>query len=213
MIVFGIVAVSFLISVYFYPQMPEDMVSHWGFSGEADGAMSRFWGVFLFPVLLFAFSVMFLIMPTIDPLKQNIVHFRRYFDNFIILLFTFLVALQLLLILWNLRVQVPIVPFICIWIGALFYYVGVLCEHAKKNWFIGIRNPWTMSSEKVWDKTHKLGGKLFKVSGLIALLGAVTGDYAFFFVLGPVFFSAFYTMYYSYKEYQKELVKGTKHKK
>jgi len=200
----AIVVFSFVLSIYFYPQMPEQMVAHWGIKGDADGMMSRFWGLFLFPVLLTAFIIMFSFMPRIDPLRQNIDEFRGYFDNFIILLFAFFVALQALMISWNLGFIVPIIPFICVWIGALFYYAGVLMQHAKKNWFIGLRTPWTMSSEKVWDKTHKLGSKLFKVSGMIAILGSFAEEFAFLFVLGPIFVSAFYTTYYSYKEYQKE---------
>jgi len=55
-------------------------------------------------------------------------------------------------------------------LGILFYYCGILIENAKRNWFIGIRTPWTLSNEKVWERTHKIGGKLFKIAGLIAFL-------------------------------------------
>jgi uncharacterized membrane protein len=49
----------------------------------------------------------------------------------------------------------------------------VLIKNAKRNWFIGIRTPWTMSSDKVWDKTYKIGGKLFKIAGVVALLAII----------------------------------------
>jgi uncharacterized membrane protein len=85
----------------------------------------------------------------------------------------------------------------------LFYYLGILVENAKQNWFIGIRTPWTLSSEKVWNKTHKIGGKLFKVAGLIAFAGILFQDYAIYFVLVPVILIAVYLVIYSYFEYQK----------
>jgi uncharacterized membrane protein len=88
--------------------------------------------------------------------------------------------------------------------AVLFYYCGVLVENAEKNWFIGIRTPWTLSSDSVWKKTHKLGGKLFKINGVIALLGMLFGQWAFFFVIVPAIFVSFYTILYSYLEYQKE---------
>ena len=87
----------------------------------------------------------------------------------------------------------------------LFYYSGVLIENAKMNYFIGIRTPWTLSSEKVWDKTHKIGGKLFKIAGIIAIAGMLFQSYAIFFILVPMLLAAIYSVVFSYIEYQKEI--------
>ena len=67
-----------------------------------------------------------------------------------------------------------------------------------------IRTPWTLSSDTVWDKTHKIGGFLFKISGAFALIGIFFGDYAIWFLLVPVIVSTVYTVVYSYIEYKKE---------
>ena len=58
--------------------------------------------------------------------------------------------------------------------------------------------------EKVWNKTHKLGSKMFKIAGIIALIGFLFQKYTFYFILVPVLFVAFYLIVYSYVEYQKE---------
>jgi len=87
----------------------------------------------------------------------------------------------------------------------LLYYSGTLTEKAKQNWFVGIRTPWTLSSEKVWQKTHKIGGKLFKICGIIALLGFFFPDLAFLFILVPLLSVCVYTIVYSYFEYKKEV--------
>jgi len=89
-------------------------------------------------------------------------------------------------------------------LAALFYYCGVLVGKAKRNWFIGIRTPWTLSSDAVWDKTHKLGAKFFKISGLIALLGLITPRMSFLALFFFLFISIIYIVIYSYSEYQKE---------
>jgi uncharacterized membrane protein len=73
---------------------------------------------------------------------------------------------------------------------------------------VGIRTPWTLSSEQVWKKTHHLGGKLFKIAGIIAMAGVFFGHYAIWFVLLPILAVSVYTVVYSYFEYQKEM-KGT----
>jgi uncharacterized membrane protein len=92
--------------------------------------------------------------------------------------------------------------------GGLFVGVGVLLRRARLNWFMGIRTPWTLSSEEVWDRTHEVGGRLFMVSGALAALGAFTeGWLALTLILVPILFSGIYLVYYSYSEYRRLVVK------
>ena len=91
--------------------------------------------------------------------------------------------------------------------GALFVGIGVLMRGAKLNWFMGIRTPWTLSSEEVWDRTHERGSRLFMVSGAFAVLGALAdGWLALALILVPVMFTGIYLIYYSYSEYQRLVV-------
>ena len=55
--------------------------------------------------------------------------------------------------------------------GGLYYGIGVLMGSTRLNWFVGIRTPWTLSSEEVWDSTHAMGAKLFKLCGVLAFAG------------------------------------------
>ena len=199
-----LILISFGIGAYSFPQMPEKMASHWNTKGEADGYMSKFWGLFLMPIILLGLFLLFILIPKIDPLKENIAKFRKYFDGFIVLITLFLFYIYLLTIAWNLGKRFNMGQMMMPALGMLFYYCGILTENAKRNWFIGIRTPWTLSSERVWNKTHKIGGKLFKVAGLIAFLGIFFPNYAFYFILVPALLVAFYTIIYSYFEYQKE---------
>jgi len=204
-IVFGIILLSFIISIYFYPQMPEKMASHWNIQGEVDNYMPKFWGLFLIPFILIGLSLLFVAIPKIDPLKTNIEKFRKYYDGFIILFSIFVLSIHLQVILWNLGIKISPSIFVPIGMGILFFYIGILCENAKRNWFIGIRTPWTLSSERVWEKTHRIGGKLFKIAGVIAFVGIFFQRYVLFFILIPIISVAFYTIIYSYFEYQKEV--------
>jgi uncharacterized membrane protein len=203
-VVLGIILLSFIIGISLYPQMPDKMASHWNLQGKVNGYMPKFWGLFLLPLMLIGIASLFIIIPRIDPLQANIEKFRKYYDRFIILFSAFLLWIYLFTILWNLgfkfHISLALLPAFAI----LFYYIGILCENAKRNWFIGIRTPWTLSNEKVWEKTHKIGGKLFKIAGVIALLGVLFQSYALFFILMPVLLVASYTIIYSYFEYQKE---------
>lgn len=84
MIILGMILFSFIVSIYFYPQMPEKMASHWNVQGEVDGYMSKFWGLFLMPFVLIGIGLLFVAIPRIDPLKANIEKLRKYCDGFII---------------------------------------------------------------------------------------------------------------------------------
>lgn len=204
-IILGIILLSFIVGIYFYPLMPDKIASHWNIQGQVNGYMPKFWGLFLMSFISIGLFLLFVLIPKIDPLKANIEKFRRYFDRFILVLFAFLFYLYLLTIFWNVGIRFNITQFLAPAFGILFYYCGVLIENAKRNWFIGIRTPWTLSNDKVWEKTHKIGGKLFKAVGIIAFLGIFFPNYALFFILLPVILVSIYTVIYSYFEYRKEI--------
>ena len=203
-VMWGIVAVTFIVSAAFYPKLPPQIASHWNAAGKVNGYMSRFWGVMLVPLLSAGLLLLLLYLPRIDPARKNAEGFREYYYDFIIAFLIFMLIIQLYVLLYNVGIKADINTFIYISIGFLFYLVGVLIGKAKRNWFIGIRTPWTLSSEAVWDKTHKLGAALFKLCGIIAIIGAFFGKYAVYFVLFPVIIVAVYLFIYSYQEYEKE---------
>jgi len=203
-IILGVIITSIIIGIFLYLKMPERMAGHWNERGQVDGYIPKFWGLFLMPIISLALFLLFLLIPKIDPLKENIAKFRKYFDLFVLLIIIFLFYLYLLTIIWNLGIGFNMIQALIPAFGILFYYCGVLVENAKRNWFIGIRTPWTLSSDLVWEKTHRIGGKLFKLSGIISFLGLFFLNYALFFVLIPTIFTAIYTVVYSYFLYQKE---------
>jgi uncharacterized membrane protein len=115
-----------------------------------------------------------------------------------------MLSIHFQVILWNIGIEISPNVIFPIGLGLLFFYIGILCENAKRNWFIGIRTPWTLSNDVVWAKTHKIGGKLFKIAGVVALFGIFFLNYTLFFILVPVILVAIYTVIYSYREYRKE---------
>jgi uncharacterized membrane protein len=204
-LIVGIALLSFAIGVYYYPQMPEQMASHWNAKGQVDDYLSKFWGLFLLPVILVGMALLFIAIPRVDPLRENIEKFRKYYDGFVILVMIFMIFVYFQTILWNIGIKLSPNVFLPIAVGIMFIGAGILVENTKRNWFIGIRTPWTLSSDKVWDKTHRMGGKLFKIAGAIAIVGIFFQSYAVYFVLVPAILVAAYTIVYSYFEYKKEM--------
>lgn len=201
--VLAIVIASFAVAAYAYPQVPDMVPSHWNAAGEVDGYMARFWGLFLMPIILVPILLLFIAIPRIDPLRKNVDKFRSYFDGFIIVFSAFMLYIQLLVTAWAMGHTFLMVVAIMPAFALLFFYIGIMMEKSKRNWFIGIRTPWTLSDDTVWEKTHRLGGKMFKAAALMSLIGLAAGDYAIWFLLVPIMVAAFYPMVYSYFEYRK----------
>ena len=208
-----IIFISFLVSFVYYPRMPEKIASHWDIDGEVNGYSSKFWGIALFPILLVILGLIFFLIPRIDPLKENIKKFIGYFDGLIILLFLFLLWLEFQVILWNLGTKINPILTMPIAFTIIFFYIGILLENAKRNWTVGIRTPWTISNDIVWDNTHKLGAILFKIAGLLCILGIIFQKYAFFIVLSPVIIFSIILVIYSFFEYERQTKKIKKPKK
>lgn len=201
--IFLLILITFLISLFFYNEMPSSMATHWNEKGDVNGYSSKIFGLFFMPFMLLGLFVLFLLIPKIDPLKKNILEFKKYYDIFILLFIIFMVVIHLQIILWNLGFKLNPNFLIPISIGILFFYTGFILEKTKRNWFIGIRTPWTLSNDIVWNKTHKLGGALFKISGFFAFIGIFFKNLSYLFVIIPVAISSLIVTVYSYFEFRK----------
>ena len=187
-------------------RLPDPMASHWNANDQVNGYISKFWGVFLLPLITLGMFLLFLVIPSIDPLKANIAQFRESFNLFIVLMVAFMVYLYGLTLAWNLgysnfKMSGAMLPAI----GLLFIFIGFMMRQAKRNYFIGIRTPWTLANDKVWDETHRVGAVLFMISGLLAFIGGFFGGtMAFWMMFAPLMGSLIFLLAYSYVLYQRE---------
>jgi len=200
------IALALLAGAVLWNQLPNQMASHWGVNDQVNGYMPKFWGVFLMPLITLGMLALFLVVPNIDPLKANIAQFRETFNIFIVLIVAFMLYIHGLTLAWslghqNFKMSAAMLPFM----GVLFIGVGYMLRKAKRNFFIGIRTPWTLSSDNVWDKTHQLGSILFMASGAFAIIGGFFGGMtAFWLMFVPLIGSSLFLVIYSYVLYRSE---------
>jgi uncharacterized membrane protein len=136
--------------------------------------------------------------PMVDPKRRTIEAFRDVYNDFLVVLAAFLALTHGVVLAVNLGYDLPIETVIFGAVGLLIFYLGSLLERAEQNWVVGIRTPWTLSDEDVWHRTHEVGAWLFRFSGLLAIVGAFTGPYAIYLVVGPLVISALGLTAYSY---------------
>jgi uncharacterized membrane protein len=203
-----IILVAIISSFYFYSVFPEQVATHWNFRGEADNFSSKFIGAFSIPVLLIFVYLLFYFLPFLDPKKEKYKFFAKSYHVFknIILLFLFLTYIlagfEAIGKIKAVGVAIPLM------VGVLFIIIGNYMGKIKSNWFVGIKTPWTLSSEEVWNKTHRFGGKMFILSGILIGLSPFLPDNLvlinFIFAILIVSLGTFAYSYFIYKKTDKE---------
>lgn len=191
------------LGAFFLTKMPEQVPIHWNIKGEADGYGSRLFFVLLLPVLTLIILLFFEAIPKMGVYKRNLESFKSQFDGFKIAIALFMLYLYLILGLNGLGAAVNVVSYIVLGFGFLFIYAGHILKFVKRNYFIGIRTPWTLADERVWNKTHKIGSKSFIVNGLVILSGLLFPAYAVYIMLISVLTNVLFLFAYSYVIYRK----------
>jgi len=198
-----IVAASFLVAIIVYPKLPARSASHWNIDGEVDGYTSSLVAVSIMPVLSAVMLLLFTVLPAIDPKRKNAEGLSDQLAQYKAIILLFLFYLYILTLAWNLGQRFNMMQFLAPAFGMLFYYVGILLESVKPNWFAGIRTPWTLSSDEVWEKTHKVGASLFKGWGVSMIVAMIMPELFFVIMMAGVVISLVFSYVYSYMEYKK----------
>ena len=192
--VFSAIAVAAIL----YTSLPEQIPTHWNAQGEVDGYMKKPGGVIIMPAMaVFTFVIMKLI-PVISPKGFRIDKFSDVFGVLQVTLVGFMSIVAILVLMEARGLDVRINEMIIAGTGLLFVIIGNYLGRVRKNFFIGIRTPWTLASDEVWNRTHRIGGRLFILSGVIIWIGAIlrlpltwTVGVAVGLVLIPVVYSYF----------------------
>ncbi len=150
-----------------YNQLPDQIPTHWNIRGEVDGWSSRARGAFMLPAMAVGIWLLMRFLPKIDPRRQNYERFRGSYDFVANAVVGFLALLQVVVL--GAALGWPIDPgrIVAGGVGVLFIIIGNLLPRARPTWFFGIRTPWTLSNDRVWERTHRLGGYLFALAGLL----------------------------------------------
>jgi len=161
------IILAFLAGAYFYQNFPDQVPTHWNYKGQVDGYGSPLLAAFMSPTMMLIIYLIFLTIPYLDPKKEQYGSFINIYHRFKDLIITFLFIVGLLIGLNGIGQTIAIGFWMPILVGLLFIAIGGLLEKVKMNWFLGIRTPWTLSSETVWTKTHRLSSRVLMLAGLL----------------------------------------------
>lgn len=165
------------LAVWAYPQAPPQVPAHWDASGHANGYMPRFWGLAIYPLLLLATTGMLVVLPAISPKGFQLAQSAPAFHALTVAVLAFEFAVSTAAIRAAVGSPMPRASFVLVGMGALFVVIGFFIDKVQKNFFVGIRTPWTLASNEVWTRTHRFGRWIFIAGGvLLALYGSIGED-------------------------------------
>jgi len=199
-----IILISIGLGFYFYSAFPDTVPVHWGINGEVDRWGSKFEGAWLMPLIGAGMYILFILIPLIDPKKEKYEQFFKTYLIFRTLILLVMFGIYLIASFNTLGYNVRVEVWVPLAIGLLFVIMGNYMGKLKANWFMGIRTPWTLSNDEVWNKTHRLGGKLFIIFGVLLMITPLLPYNSFIYTLiVPVIIVSLVPIVYSYLIYRK----------
>lgn len=195
-----LIIIAFLVSIALYNKLPNLMPMHWNIAGEIDSYGPKILVTFLSPILMIAIWIGMLYFPKIDPKKENYTKFDSSYTIIANAFVTFFFVIHIVTVSVSLGYNIAIDKVIPFMVGILFVVIGNYLPKSKSNFFYGIKTPWTLTNEEVWKKTHRLGGKLFVISGLIIMVSSLLfkGSIQFIILLILIFIVAIIPIVASY---------------
>jgi uncharacterized membrane protein len=177
-----ILALPVIFLLIYSDQLPARVPIHWNARGEVDGYGSPY----LLVLLNVGVYLLLLLVPKIDPRKRNYALFQDSYYKLRFILAVFVTGLTVTIFLNGLGYAIDVARVVGLGVLLLLAFIGNYLTTIRPNWFVGIRTPWTLSSDTVWKKTHQLVGKLWFFGGLAGFLVGLflAGAYLFYLLVG-----------------------------
>lgn len=154
-----------------YRRLPAEVPMQWDFGGQV--GYEPKWHLWLISGLTPLLAVLFYFLPRLDPKKRNYGKFFGSYVGFQAVMMLFMLMMNGICVVEGLRPgTINVAMVVCLAVSLLMVYLGNVMPKFRMNWFCGIKTPWTLSSEAVWTRTHRLAGRMFFAAGLIGTIGA-----------------------------------------
>ena len=199
-----LIAAMWAFALAVYPRLPDRVPTHWNLKGEIDG-----WGgpgsAFLFPIIATGLAVLLLVLPRVDPRRANWEKFRDEVRLLLTVLVLFTAWIEAVVLGGALGWNVDTTRAVLGGVGVLLAIIGNYLPRIRSNWFFGIRTPWTLSSERVWRETHRVGGRTFVIGGVaMVLAGFIPGILAQVLMVVAILATSAIPIVYSYVVWRRE---------
>lgn len=197
-----------LVGLLLWNKLPAKFATHWGIDGQADGWSSLSFAVFAPPLIMLAVQWLCVLVTAKDPKNQGRNHKPLGLVLWIIPITSNLCCG--LMYALALGAEFSITSVMVAAMGLMFAAIGNYLPKCRMNHTIGIKVPWTYTSEDNWNATHRFGGRVWMIGGLVMILSAfIPGELGVVIMIVSVFVLVIIPIVYSYVYYRKQRAQGT----
>lgn len=176
LICMALVIAGFAATAIAYPHMPDRIPLHWNAHGQLDGHGPRWMLLVLGPGIMVVEVAIFALVPVFSPRRFEIESFRATYQLFVVAGVAMAGYIEAVVLAAALTGNADIVtPALLTGVSLTLIFMGNLMGKVRRNFFIGIRTPWTLASERVWYATHRLAGKSMVLTGVVSIAAALWG--------------------------------------
>ncbi|WP_167759784.1 SdpI family protein [Massilia horti] len=168
-----VLVVTFAITLGFYTQLPPELPLHWNLRGETDRYGARP-SIFLPSLMMIVFMVLWTVLPIVSPRRFSVDGFRDTWWYTCLVAVAMLGYIQLMLIWHAYNGSLELMRFILGGACVAYALLGNVMGKVRRNFWLGVRTPWTLADERVWYATHRLAAKTMVAGGLLALAVTVS---------------------------------------
>lgn len=162
-------------SLWLYPSLPDRVPTHWNWKGEVDGWSSKQVGAFLLPGITAVLWLVLLALPWLSPQGFKIEPFRATYNLIVVLVLALMAYIHVVILQAALHPRLDVPRALVGGVFLLFGGIGLLLGRVKRNFWLGIRTPWTLASDVVWERTHRFGARLYTLAGFLGALAVWLG--------------------------------------
>lgn len=205
----ALIAFAALVSIVVYSHLPERIATHFDVDGYPNGWMPRAMGAFVLPAFMLVLWGILRAVPAIDPRRENFAKFGKSYDLVVAASLTLLAIIHVVILAVGLGYHVNIGRLAPVLIGVFFVVMGNVMPLARPNFMYGIRTPWTLSNDKVWARTHRLGGYTMTGAGVVIVVAGLLlpPDVSMGVLVGASIASILAPAVYSYLTWKREMKK------
>ena len=206
-LILAVIAIQVIVAVYGLAVLPDTVPIHWGINGQPNGYGSKWVGTLLYPLLSVGIYTLVRVLLVVGPRlgqQGDVLANLKLAKTILAGIILFMLIIQLVTIAESLGIGIDVTMVIMLALSVLFIFLGNYMGKVRRNFWMGVRTPWSLSNAVVWERTNRMGGWLFVAVGLIGIPCSFIPALRLWGILVPIIAATIFLYIYSYVCYRQQ---------